>query len=109
MPPLPTPDQAAAEKAAQAAATARQDLEAQLTAGTLTLEGLFQQSEAEPKGDSHRVVGHMHVKAALVALPNIGDTKADAILATLGMDHDKHIDALGTTEQSAIIAAVAAA
>lgn len=106
MSPLPPPDPAAVNAAAQAAAQAREAVEEQLTAGTLDLAGLFAQVDAET---DHHVIGHMHVRAALLALPKIGDVKANAILDWLGIKHDEHIDVLGATQRQDLANAVAAA
>lgn len=101
-------DQAQGTESASEAAQARRDIEGQLTDGSLTLTDLFQMSDAET-GDSHRTVGHMHLRAALLALPGIGEVKADAILAEVGIKGDRHIDSLGSKQREKLAAAVDAA
>jgi hypothetical protein len=103
---LPTPDPAAGEAAAQEAAQARQDIEAKLGDGSMTLTDLFGMSDQE-SGDSHRVAGHMHVKAALIALPHIDEVRANEILDAAGVAHDHHIDAVGSEQRSQIETAAA--
>ena len=101
---LPTPDPAVGHAASLAAEEARDGVEANLKSGTVDLSGVFQQVDAE--GTKH-VVGHMHARAALLALPHIGETKANEILDGLGIKHDEHLDALGSSQRAAIIQAVA--
>lgn len=105
MTPLPPPDQPGATAAAQAANKARDAAESALKDGTLDLAGLFAQVDAET---GNPVIGHMHVKAALVALPGIGEVKAEAILAEVGVPAGEHLDVLGVNQRAALTEAVAA-
>lgn len=101
---IPTPDPAQGAAAeAQAAEARRTALEA-VTAGSLTLEELFAQVDAE---DPHHQLGHIHARAALLALAHIGDVKADQILDGLGIKHDEHLDVLGSEQRAAILQEVA--
>ena len=97
---LPPPDPAAGEAAEQKADQARAAATEQLKAGTMTLEELFQASDAETE---QREIGHMHVKHALEALPKIGETKADEILRNLNIPGDRHLDTLGSHERTQLI------
>lgn len=104
MNPLPAPDQPAATAAAAAANAARDSVVAQLSAGTMTLDSLFSLVDGETKP----VLGHMHLRAALIALPKIGEVKADKIIADLGLKSDEHLDVLGSQQRKAIAEALAA-
>jgi hypothetical protein len=97
VPNAPTPDPEVGQQAAQEAAAARQDIESQVSDGSLTLTDVFQMSEQE-EGDSHRIAGHIHLRAVLLALPHIGEVKADEILSEVGLEGDRHIDTLGSHE-----------
>jgi len=106
-PPLPTPDPAEGEAAAAAANEARASVSAQLTAGTLDLTGLFGQVDEEKgEGDPHYIIGHMHARHALIALPHIGEVKADKILDDLGIKHDEHLAEIGADQRVALEQAV---
>lgn len=105
---LPEPDPAAASLANEEVSAARRDIETQLADGSLTTDDVFQMSESEATSGAHRVVGHMHVRAMLLALPGIGETRADEILDEVGIEGDRHVDTLGVDEQEEIAAAVAA-
>ena len=99
--PLPAPDPSEGEAAEAAAAAARKTASDNLTAGTLDLAGLFAAVDNE-KTAGHYVLGHMHAKHALVALPKIGEVKADTILDGLGIKHDEHLDVLGAEQRRAL-------
>jgi hypothetical protein len=102
---LPPLDQEAGAEAEAEAEAGRRDLKTALSSGELTLQGLFDASDSE-SGDSGRVAGHMHIRAALLALPHIGDTKADAILDSVGIAGDKHVDAIGSDQRKKLEEAV---
>lgn len=97
---LPVPDPAAGTAANEEAGMARQDALRALNDGTLTLRGLFDQ------GANPGPVGHMNVKAALIALPGIDQVRADAILEQLQISPSANVDQLGTNQQTALINAV---
>jgi hypothetical protein len=103
----PVLDQAEGTTASSETAAARRETLGQVTDGSLGLADLFQMAEGE-SGDSGRIIGHMHIRAALLALPGIGDKKADAILADVGVEGDRHIATLGSNQRDALVAAVAA-
>jgi hypothetical protein len=98
-PPL---DPAAGTAANVAAGAARDAAEASLKDGSLDLVGLFAQERAE-EGTQ---LGHMNIKRALVALPHIGDVRADEILASLGIEGGRNLDTLGAHQREAIEQAV---
>lgn len=100
---LPTPDPAQGAAAEAQAAEARRTALDAVTAGSLTLDELFAQVDAE---DPHHQLGHIHARALLLALPHIGEVKADEILDGLGIKHDEHIDVLGGQQRAAIGQAV---
>lgn len=108
VPNAPTPDPAEGSTANEEVSAARRDVETQLGDGSLSIDDLRQMSEAEATTGSHRVVGHMHIRAALLALPHIGETRADEILDEVGVDGSRHIDDLGTHQVAEIAAAVRA-
>lgn len=102
---LPAPDQPAATAAAQAANEARDAYRAELAAGTKTLTDLFGDVDAEKSAGGHRVLGHMHIRGALEALPKIGEVKSAEILDRLGIAHDEHLDVLGAVQRQALLEA----
>jgi hypothetical protein len=104
----PPVDQYAGSEASAEAAQARREIEAQLADGSLSLADVFEMNDQE-SGDSERIVGHMHIRAALLALKGIGDVKADAILAEVGIEGDRHIASLGSKQQAELAAAADAA
>lgn len=106
MSPLPPPDPAAGNAASVAADAARDVAEAALKDGSLNLDGLFAQVDAET---GKHVIGHMHVKAALVALPHIGEVKAAKILTETGINGGEHLVQLGAQQRVALTEAIAAA
>ena len=92
------------EIANEEATQARRDIEANLTNGNITLEDVFQLADNEKAEDSpHRIVGHMHIGAALLALPHIGETNTDNILNTVGLTRDRHIASLGDNERDDLL------
>jgi hypothetical protein len=100
---LPKPDPQAGAAAEQQAAEARRTALRSLSDGSLTLDELFTRvQDEEPK---HQL-GHIHARAALLALPRIGQKKASAILDDLGIPHDRKIDKLGARQRKAIIQSV---
>lgn len=103
---LPTPDPAEGRAASEEAAQARRDAEEALRSGTMRLEALFTQVDAESEEQGHKVYGHMHLRAALLALPFIGEKKANEILDNLGLAHDVHLAQLGDNQRQAVIQAV---
>lgn len=94
-------DPAVGSAANQEAGQARQDAQHSLSDGTIDLRGLFDQ------GATPGPVGHMHVRAALVSLPHIDETRADRILAATGIDGSHHVDQLGSDQQQQLIDAAA--
>lgn len=112
---LPEPDPAVGSAAHSTITEARRDIEGQLADGSLSMADLFQmvlneRTEAEASGQAtpHRVVGHLKLRAALLAHDKIGEKKADEILEEVGLDGDRHLDDLGTEQQQQLVAAVAA-
>lgn len=94
---------AAAESAAE---QARRDARQALTDGGLNLHGLFEMADQEKDEEGSRVIGHMHLRGALLALPWIGETKADAVLEECGLEADRHVASLGSHQRDQIILAV---
>jgi hypothetical protein len=96
------------EMANEEVSAARRDIEGQLADGSLGLADLFEMNESEPRGESHRIVGHMHLRAALLSLDGIGEVKADEILDEVGLEGDQHIDTLDSDDQARLVEAVGA-
>lgn len=103
---LPPPDPAKGSAAAQDANVRRDEVRDMLTDGALTLAEVFTEVESESK-DGHFVIGHMHVRGALIALPRIGEKKADEILAGLGIEPDRHLASIGSDQRKALLQEVA--
>jgi len=93
---LPPPDPAEGAAAEAQAAEARANALAELSAGSLTLAELLVQVEGE---EPHHQLGHIHVRAALLALPHIGEVRADEVLASLGLEPGRHLASLGREQQ----------
>ena len=104
MEPLDQQEGATAHAEAEAA---RRDIKAALASGELTLAGVFEAADAEPNGESHRVVGHMHIRSALLALPNVGTVRADHLLEEAGLAGDRHIASLGSQQREKLLELVA--
>lgn len=97
---LPPPDPAEGEAALIQADEARTAASNELSEGSLTLEELFAQVDEE---GPRKQLGHMHLRHALVALPHIGETRADEILETVGLEGDRHLDTVGSHEQESLL------
>lgn len=98
--PLPPPNPEEGAAAESEAAEARRTVLSAMANSELGLEDLFRLVDEE--GPKHQI-GHIHVRAALLALPYIGEAKSDEILEAMGLPHDRHIDVLGPDERFAII------
>lgn len=100
MAPLPPPNPAEGRAASEQAAQARRTALHALTMGQLTLQALFELVEAEwPK---HQL-GHIHVRAALEALPHIGEVRSARILTDLGIPYTEHLDVLGPIQRERLL------
>ena len=102
---LPPPDPAQGGTAEQESAQARRSFLDAISEGSLTTGEAFTQVDEE---GPHHQLGHTHLRAFLLAHPKIGDTHADEILESLGLDGGEHIDELGGNQQAAVIAAIEA-
>jgi transposase len=96
---LPEPDPAVGAEAMSQAAEARRTATRELEEGALTLEELLVQVDEE---DSDQL-GHMHVRHALLALPHIGEVRADRILAEAGVDGMRHLASLGSRQAEHLV------
>lgn len=105
---LPPPNQQEGTTAHAMAEQGRADLRAALSSGDMTLDGLFAAVDAED-GPGGRIAGHMHIHSALLALPKIGEKRADAILTKMGWSHDRHVDTLGVRQREKLVEAVSEA
>lgn len=101
---LPPPNPAAGGAAEAQAAEARRNALQAITDGSLTMDELFAQIEQE---EPHHQLGHIHVRALLLALPHIGETKADELLREVGIEASRHLASLGS-EQRTVLAENAA-
>lgn len=111
---LPPPDQHAASEAAREANARREEAERLLSDGSTTIEELFAEVDAERErdlhlgeGDQHRHLGHMHLRAALLAVPHIGEVKADQIIEAAGLKGDQRLDDIGSRQQAHVVELVA--
>jgi hypothetical protein len=87
------------EIANEEVAQARRDIEAELNVGSMDPTDVFEQSDNERKeGTTHRVVGHMHIKAVLAAY--FSNDIADQILNSAGLAPDRHVDTIGDQERN---------
>jgi hypothetical protein len=99
---LPEPDPAAGELANEEVSQARRDAEQALSEGKMGLQALFSQVDQEREEGGHRVYGHMHVKAALMALPKIDEVKATDIITDLGWDGTTRLDQVGDQQREVL-------
>lgn len=102
---LPPPNQREGATAHSEAEAGRREMKKALSTGGMTLQGLFDASDSEEKGQP-KIAGHMHLRAALLALPKIGDKKANKILDGLGLAHDTHVAKVGKRQRKAVIQGV---
>lgn len=98
---LPPPDPEEGAQAEKEAAAARAAALDEVTEGTIDLEELFAQVEDEEPPE--HVLGHIHVKAALLAVKGIGEKTAQGILTELEIEGDHHLAMLGPDQQAALI------
>src|SRR5438132_797059 len=102
--PPPNPEQGAA--AAKKANEARSNILDAMKAGNMDMESLFRLVDDE--GLEH-ILGHIHLRTALLALPHIGEKRAWDILDQLGLEPHRHLDALGSHQRESILIAIEAA
>lgn len=100
---LPEPNPEAGSLANEEVSQARRDAQEALSEGKMRLEALFTQVNRERDEKGHRVYGHMHVKAALMALPHIDEKRASDILADLGFDGTTRLDQVGDRQRDILI------
>jgi len=84
--------QAALEKAA-AARRMRAELKEKLKMGSLTLQELLQQADAD------EVVGKMKVLAVLESLPGLGKVKARRLMDEVGISETRRLHGLGDQQR----------
>ena len=94
LPPALSADQrqAALEKAA-AARRMRAELKEKLKMGSLTLQELLQQADAD------EVVGKMKVLAVLESLPGLGKVKARRLMDEVGISETRRLHGLGDQQR----------
>src|SRR5438309_8959361 len=94
LPPALSPDQrqAALEKAATARRL-RAELKEKLKMGSLTLQELLQQ------GDADEIVGKMKVLSVLESLPGLGKVKARRLMEEVGISETRRIQGLGDKQR----------
>lgn len=100
-------DQGEGSAAAATAAQARRDALAAVSSGDVDLQGIFAQADNEVGQTSGRVFGHLHLRAVLLALPHVGEKRADEIMAGLGVTGDTHVAHLGSSQRQYLQEAVA--
>lgn len=96
--PTLTPEQrtAALAKAAEVR-TARAEIKAQLKTGRTSIADLLHAADLDP------VVGKMRVSTVLEALPKIGKTKAEQIMAELEISPVRRMKGLGDRQRDALL------
>jgi hypothetical protein len=94
LPPTLSPEQrqAALEKAA-AARRVRAELKEKLKMGSLTLQELLEESDAD------EVVGKMKVLAVLESLPGLGKVKARRLMDEIGISESRRLQGLGEQQR----------
>jgi signal recognition particle GTPase len=94
LPPALSPDQrqAALEKAA-AARRLRAELKEKLKMGSLTLQELLHQ------GDADEIVGKMKVLSVLESLPGLGKVKARRLMEEVGISETRRLQGLGDQQR----------
>jgi signal recognition particle GTPase len=97
LPPSLSPDQRAAalEKAA-AARRQRAELKEKLKMGSVSLDELFAQSDAD------ETVGKMKVLAVLESLPGVGKVKARRTMESVGISETRRLRGLGRSQREAL-------
>jgi hypothetical protein len=98
LPKLTPEEQAAALQKAREARTARSGALNAMRGGGLTL--------AEALANRESPLQRAHVRTVLLALPGIGATRADAIMAELKIDSKRRIGGLGSRQREALVARV---
>jgi len=98
-----TPEkQAIGTAAALAARAARKTMLAQLAAGDITLDDVWQLVDAKTK-----YAVRTSTRALLRNLPGVGRHRIAEVLDKLGVEPDRHIGTLGTRQRAAFAAAAA--
>lgn len=97
LPPSLSPDQRAAalEKAA-VARRQRAELKEKLKMGSVSLEELFTQADAD------ETVGKMKVLAVLESLPGVGKVKARRTMESVGISETRRLRGLGRSQREAL-------
>lgn len=97
LPPSLSPDQRAAalEKAA-AARRQRAELKEKLKMGSVSLEELFAQADAD------ETIGKMKVLAVLESLPGVGKVKARRTMETVGISETRRLRGLGRSQRESL-------
>lgn len=103
--PRPELDPAVGSAVNDEAAITRHGIDTALSDGTADLATVWTLVDAEQ--DTHRPVGHMHLRRILLDLPHIGEVHADQILADLELPADRHVAAIGVNQREALELAVA--
>lgn len=102
---LPEPDPAQGAAAEAQATEARRTALRAVTFGSVTLAELFAQIDTE---EPKHQLGHIHLRSALLALPHIGEVKADEIIAALNLTRDRHLDTIGSEQRAKLEVLVSA-
>ncbi|HEX8582260.1 MAG TPA: integration host factor, actinobacterial type [Acidimicrobiales bacterium] len=97
LPPSLSPDQRAAalEKAA-AARRQRAELKEKLKMGSVSLDELFTQADAD------ETVGKMKVLAVLESLPGVGKVKARRTMESVGISETRRLRGLGRSQRESL-------
>lgn len=89
---------AALEKAAEVR-RGRSEIRAQLKAGSITLEQLFEQLDDD-------IVGKMKALVVIESLPGVGKVKARRLMADIGIADSRRLRGLGDQQRAKLLSAV---
>lgn len=102
MPPTLTDEQRAqARERALAARRARADLKHQLASGELTVAEVL--TLARTNSDLGLAASKLRMDEVLLAVPRIGETKADALLVSAGISGNRRIKGLGRLQRERLL------
>lgn len=93
------------QKTALANRERRSEIKKLIEHGDMMFEELFDKGKY---GEGDKVVGHIHIGDAVLALDGIGHVKAAEILAEAGVAEDELINGLNEKQRDAVVAAIEA-
>lgn len=100
-PDLTDEQRAQARERALAARRARADVKRQLALGKLTVADVL--DLARSNGDQGAAVSKLRMDEVLLAVPRIGEAKADALLVSAGISGNRRIKGLGRLQRERLM------